>query len=342
MSSITKIKAAINLLNKDPLFYLFLSSKELFHSNFWFWLSEKNQNEASKLFSSTLISIPKFKREKKSKEKNLDNIIVDLLISDNEKPAVIIENKIKDFPKIEQLKLIEKYYKDPNNEFVLVSLFSPNHLNLGVWNFISYADIAHKINANNFTSDSFEVALIDRYRSFILKLSDLANLLPRTRDYDFAIKFDQELFTALNEIKFWEVYQKMRASDLVHDFVKKYPGVEVYYGINHQKATIGFYLEFSGYKIGIQLEDNQFRRYIHGVKAQEIGLEMQNGNLFFKSNWNKKENFLKYGHDWRYQYDLMEKPYSFDDLFSNIDYELDILRNNESAIISIIKNSSSI
>jgi hypothetical protein len=340
MSSIAKIKAAIDLLNKDPLFYLFLSSKELFHSNFWFWLSEKNKSEASKLFSSTLISIPKYKREKKSKEKNLDNIIVDLLISDHEKPAVIIENKIKDFPKIEQLRLIEKYYKDPNIEFVLVSLFSANHLNLGVWKILSYSDIAHKINANNFTSDSFEVALIDKYKSFILKLSDLANLLPRTREYDFAIKFDQDLFKALNEIKFWEVYQKMRASDLIYDFTKNYPGVEVYYGINHQKATIGFYIEISGYKIGIQLEDNQFRRYINGAKALEIGLEMQNRNLFFKSNWKQKVDFLKYGHDWRYQYELKQQPYFFDDLFSDINCELDILRNNEHTIVSIINKFS--
>ena len=78
------------------------------------------------------------------------------------------------------------------------------------------------------------MALIDRYKSFILKLSELATLLPRTRDYDFAIKFDQDLFTALNEIKFWEVYQKMRASELVFDFIKNYPGVEVYYSINQQ------------------------------------------------------------------------------------------------------------
>lgn len=338
MSSITKIKAAIDLLKQDPLFYLFLSSKELFHSNFWFWLSEKNKSEASKLFSSTLISIPKYKREKKSKEKNLDNIIVDLLISDNEKPAIIIENKIKDFPKIEQLKLIEQYYKDPNIEFVLVSLFSANHLNLGVWNIISYADVAHKINANNFTSDSFEVTLIDRYKSFILKLSELANLLPRTRDYDFAIKFNQDLFTVLNEIKFWEVYQKMRASELVYDFKKNYPGVEVYYGINHQKATIGFCLEFSGYKIGIQLEDNQFRRYIHGAKAQEIGLEIQNRSLFFKSNWNKKADFLKYGDDWRYQYDLISHPLSYHDLFLKINHELMLLKNSHILISDIIKN----
>ncbi len=78
MSRIIKIEAAINLLKKDPLFYLFLSSKELFHSNFWFWLSEKNKSEAYKLFSSTLIPNPFYEREKKSKEKELDNIIVDL------------------------------------------------------------------------------------------------------------------------------------------------------------------------------------------------------------------------------------------------------------------------
>lgn len=337
MSRIIKIEAAINLLKKDPLFYLFLSSKELFHSNFWFWLSEKNKNEASKLFSAKVISSADYKREKKSKQKNEESIIVDLLISDKEKPAVVIENKVKDFPRIEQLNLIEKYYKDYNTEFVLVSLFSASHLKLGVWKTMSYGDIARKINANNYNCDDFEKALIDKYKSFILKLSDLASLLPRTHDYNFAINFDEELFASLNEIKFWEVYQKMRASELVAEFEKKFPGVETYYGINHQKATIGFCLEFSSYKIGIQLENNQFRRYIHGARAQEIGLEMQNSSLFFKSNWNKKADFLKYGHDWRYQYDLMEKPSSFNNLFSEINRELEILRKNKSTIIGIIK-----
>ena len=58
------IQNTIEKLKSSPLFYLFLSSRELFHTNFWFWLSTINETETIKLFSSiTINNNLKFKRE---------------------------------------------------------------------------------------------------------------------------------------------------------------------------------------------------------------------------------------------------------------------------------------
>ena len=40
-----KIKNLLLEMTKSPLFYLFVASKELFHSNFLYWLSIINKNE---------------------------------------------------------------------------------------------------------------------------------------------------------------------------------------------------------------------------------------------------------------------------------------------------------
>jgi hypothetical protein len=43
------VKCILNSLYSSPLFYLFAAPKELFHSNFLYWLSLVNQKEFLKL-----------------------------------------------------------------------------------------------------------------------------------------------------------------------------------------------------------------------------------------------------------------------------------------------------
>ena len=48
------METVINILKKSPLFNLSLSSKELFHSNFLYWIGQNYPLEFGKLFAEYL------------------------------------------------------------------------------------------------------------------------------------------------------------------------------------------------------------------------------------------------------------------------------------------------
>ena len=96
------------------------------------------------------------------------------------------------------------------------------------------------------------------------------------------------------------------------------------YGINNQKATIDFVLGLKeDYKIGIQLEDNQFRKFVIGKKHIEFAESLRMNNLFFSSKWlsPQKKTMLGYRPDFQYQYEKIE-PLPFKDLFNKIEHEI--------------------
>ena len=110
----------INDLSKNVMFRLSLGSKELFHSNFWAWLLEEYGNKATKIFQETC-----------------DNDICDVcremshtdLSFKSNGNLIIIENKFKSYPYLEQL---QRYaYENFNRGFdhiILVSYFEPTFL----------------------------------------------------------------------------------------------------------------------------------------------------------------------------------------------------------------------
>ncbi len=105
------LETIINDLKSSPLLYLFVSSRELFHSNFWFWLSTLNQIETTKLFSlKENNQCFGFKREHNQSFNDFKSS-VDLLISVDNLPRIVIENKVKDFPTYEQLQRIKIHLK---------------------------------------------------------------------------------------------------------------------------------------------------------------------------------------------------------------------------------------
>lgn len=88
------IDTTIEKIKASPLFYLSLSSRELFHSNFWVWLSTLNKIETAKLFSDkTITNDITFKRGHNQINGEF-KASVDLYVADK----IAIENKVKDFP----------------------------------------------------------------------------------------------------------------------------------------------------------------------------------------------------------------------------------------------------
>jgi len=283
-----KIEETIQQLKSSPLFYLFVSSRELFHSNFWYWLSTLNPKETAKLFSTdnNLPKDIKFIREHNQRN-DKDKSKIDLYITDSQDTNIVIENKVKDFPKVEQLDRIKKTFTNLNSQFVLVTLFHCNDITFDGWKMITYKEISEKINPENFTIDKYHQSLIQDYIYLTRNLSKLTELLDLSPNYDFAISHNKDLYKKLNEIKLWEGYQKLRASHLITKYQESNE-VEMYvgYGINNQKATIDFVLGLEdNYRIGIQLEDNQFRKFVAGKKHIEFAESLRKNNIFFNSNW---------------------------------------------------------
>lgn len=121
------LKSIIDKLKSSPIFNLSLGNKELFHSNFWYWLCiiypetmcsifkniflELNNMKAISLLESAH-SIKKVKREKEK---------IDLSITFDNDIVLNVENKTKSIAYISQL---EKYSakESPNNIFLLISL----------------------------------------------------------------------------------------------------------------------------------------------------------------------------------------------------------------------------
>lgn len=321
-----KIDSIIKNLKSSPLFYLFLSSRELFHSNFWFWLSTLNKTETAKIFSDKLLSNDiTFKREHNQSNGEF-KATVDLYVQDK----IVIENKVKDFPTLGQLERIKHSFGKTDIEFVLTTLFWTNDLSFYGWTVKTYKNISDSIEPNNFTNDTYYQSLISDYKMFSFYLSELVEQLEIKQEYDFALSLNKGLYRKLNEIKLWEGYQKLRASHLLIHFNKSNThNVTTAYGINNQKATMDFVIDLQdGYKLGIQIEDIQYRKFVIGRKAGKFAANLIDNNLFLNNAFlsRGKKSYLNYGDTFKYQYEKNEKL-TFKELFEKINIDFQNINN---------------
>ena len=136
---LSKYENAVEYLKTSPMFNLSLSSKELFHSNFLYWLSLVNKDAFKELVAALLNIKPdelkwgdnwEVAREYKSFDLCVKDISKELAVSNPEdtngenkqKPNIylVIENKVKSIPYNAQLKKyttkVNEYYGKKRNE----------------------------------------------------------------------------------------------------------------------------------------------------------------------------------------------------------------------------------
>jgi hypothetical protein len=325
------IDTTIEKLKTSPLFYLFLSSRELFHSNFWFWLSTINKTETIKLFTDKNIGNNLIFEREHNQSSGEFKSTVDLVISSENSQKIAIENKVKDFPTIGQLERIKNSFGTTTAELILTTLFWTNELEFNGWTVKTYRQISEAIKPKNFTDNSYYQDLISDYKEFTSTLASLTEQLNITQEYDFAISLNKELYNKLNDIKLWESYQKLRASHLLFCFNKSnIHNVTTAYGINNQKVTIDFVLPItSEYKIGIQIEDNHYRKFIIGPKHVQFSENLRSNNIFFNNVWMspQKKTMMSYKPNFKYQYEKIGKIKS-DDLFKKINDDILAINND--------------
>lgn len=350
-----EIDNIIKEITYSPLFYFSSSSNELFHSNFWKWLSTLNEKETLKLFSDKKMDGKlDFKREHPVKNKKKEKSKIDLYISEiecgrkNESTSIVIENKLKDFPRIEQLNTIRSSFGD-KTEYILVSLFNSDHLKFEGWNVISYLDIVKKLDPNKFTKDIYHIGIIEDYKKIIENFVKIVEneKLQTTTIYDFSKEncTKNKLFEKLDNIKLWEGYQKFRASHLISQFnnYKKRDNLKIDYKINRKCATINFFWEIdkiSDHKIGICIEDNQYRYVVGGTDHKNFARKLLEYGIFFKPNLIKKSNqdFYTFQPSWSYLYKKISNK-TYQDLFEDILNDFKGIEENIEKIRKLIPNN---
>jgi hypothetical protein len=324
-----KMERAVTAMTQSPLFHLSLSSKELFHSNFLYWLSLQNAQELARALcpdfdSGGELVIVREKRVASGQNK----AVLDLCVSNSRGESLVVENKVKDYPEAQQLSRIANSLPGSNNTLVLLSLLPIEEGAFKLWRRLDYKTLSSRLDPAKFSTDRYHQDLVIDYRDFIRHLSDFADTLGFGLDYDFAIAHDVALFRTLNSHRLWEAYQKMRASHMIAFYNTRYrlDGVRTLYSINHQKATMDFLLDVvPGKWLGISIENNQYRRYLHSGSAQKDATAMLDNGIFFKRDFESQrrhDSFLNYGDVTRYQYERMNDPVPFDILFRTVNKDL--------------------
>ena len=134
------MKEKIEILKQSPIFAFTRASTEVAHSNFWHWLIDLDKNFIKVFFPGA--DVNDFgehfvKREQKNR---------DLTIWNKSGKAFVVENKIKDLPRLEQL---QEYQSKLASEFaggVITGIVKPDFIyDNADWNFVDYKTIANNI-----------------------------------------------------------------------------------------------------------------------------------------------------------------------------------------------------
>ncbi len=202
------------ILKESPLFNLSLSSKELFHSNFLYWLGNKYQSDFANIFNESLalgLSNPQvfdLKREDRS---------IDLSF-DLGRYRIIIENKVKSMPYKSQLeRYSNKFDKEPHIKYVLLSLSKPSFVdkennikltNGSIWYCLTYSQLSQKLeDLSEKIIDDYHKSIIRDYCVFIKALVEIdeKSELDVNKYFDFHCK---ENFEGLATIRLHDFYLK--------------------------------------------------------------------------------------------------------------------------------------
>ncbi len=231
----TSIGMEISYLRSSPLFNLSLGSKELFHSNFLAWLFELYPRELGGALSRFLkdrsgdVAITNVLRELKNR---------DLTIHFGNGQELVIENKVKSLPYIEQLTL---YSTDaqPHQNFVLLSLVPPpfskdGRIDAGsaTWTAITYADLASLLEGvRDDITDQYHASILADYIGFIRSMSAIFSSNAVKEDELFSeilSPYRNDTLSELHQIRIGDVYQKLRcealAGILYKELGSEYPG----------------------------------------------------------------------------------------------------------------------
>jgi len=367
-------------LLESPLFNLSLSSKELFHSNFLYWIGKNYPEETGDFFSKFCSIEPDNKRIVLVKREK-DNIDFSFSYTNGQK--VLIENKVKSIAHISQL---EKYTKTIDEKIchILLSLSRPS---FGItddntfivkdvrWFYLSYFEYnKFIIKLSEKLKNDYHKNILKDYSNFILGLTEIEKIsnLKHSDKFDFHSFDSDKIYNSLIDLRFHDYYLKKKyesLSNLIYLKTKESDlpvlnfGAEPNWGTNNEEITFGFGmtnaqgLSDTKYKIahnvilGIQIQGESFRLFIEDKDGQ-IAHKIKD-QLFAKKLWFYFDNFgeveiypkgtkefNKYGNVFYYKSIKLGTKYSIDEIVNIIVDYLKTIKINSLQIKDLIINAS--
>lgn len=230
-TSENKYKNVIGALKKSPMFNLSLSSKELFHSNFLYWIAQKDKAVFKTLINKLGVKTGEWPDEwEVSREhKNFDLCVCEK-VTKNE--LLVIENKFKSLPDKAQLdKYDKKLQNNTDCQKILLSLTKPFIDEQGNWKWKSYEPLVNKLREVKDEFDPYAQSLIEDYCGFVNNIITLTRMwiakdkqdgAPFLLDYKADdLKHEEESESNVNIDNKWRYYND--AKELrIHDLYGKY------------------------------------------------------------------------------------------------------------------------
>ena len=255
----------LDVLRKSPLFNLSLSSKELFHSNFLWWLGSNERTfplfkqAMEKFVGKTLqwtFDAICVEREKKHFDLCVKNKV-------DQRALLILENKVKSIPTQKQL---DGYCNDKlkAENYVLLSLATefPDKAVIkeeNIWKICNYADLAKVLETIPDGLTPYERELINDYRTFILSLHKLAQqwISEVTPDSPFITERPDKV----EECRLHDLYDKLRFSQLALMLQEQLSGTDVSVGMSYSNQTgiLDVTIRYEDHRLMIQVQGNSYR-----------------------------------------------------------------------------------
>ena len=213
------VQSKIEELKSSLIYAMSKGSHELFHTNIWAWLIERDKRFCNVFFPGMKGVFKCVKREDGNRDLT---IWVEL---NGSRKAYVVENKFKSFPRAEQL---ENYTKDLGNEFaegLLVALRIPENIRLVKWNVCTQTELMGRLQ-EVLQDNTIPISMSDRrvISQYIRMTNCLSEILASGAD---ALSARWPLLVTANlfeDVKLGDIFQKIKASEFV-EFIESQPEI---------------------------------------------------------------------------------------------------------------------
>lgn len=211
----------IEILKQSPMFQLSLSSKELFHSNFLYWLSLIDRCKFITLINRLLNTADIDKEWGTNWIVRREYKHFDLCITtgngNEEIIHLVLENKFKSLPQKEQLD--EYYNKTRNSVHILLTLvdeFLCKNDIQNKWAIITYNDLSSAIKQVYREQTGYVADIIKDYTDYIYAIHNLASYWKVERNTPIFNNIDQYRDLRINDIYQKIIYGKLLAAVIAY------------------------------------------------------------------------------------------------------------------------------
>lgn len=225
------MKKIIAALNANPMFHMSLASKELFHSNFLYWLWKLDANKFLTLLDKLLgVSLLKslhpdnLSPDSIEVKREYQHFDLCVLKKGTNKVLLVIENKVKSIPYVEQLNEYTGKL-DKNCKKVLLTLMQnfPDKENVrnDNWIITDYNLLATRIKECFSSITGSEKIFIDHYLEFIKQLNGLVKEWLDDYNNRKLVLLNEDIHNAAYELRLHDLYGKLYYSRMAAELKDK-------------------------------------------------------------------------------------------------------------------------